>query len=195
MTRPGARHSGDTFDRPGGSFSQGLDAPASTMSDCSSAGASAGCEKISRCLDSERPDRAGHARRFAEELRHALALAGVAGEVSSRLKSPRSISQKMRRQGLPLDALHDVCGVRVLVDSVPECYQVLRVAYDRWPHVPEAFDDYIVAPKENGYQSLHAVLRLPCGHTIEVQIRTHAQHHEAEFGAAAHWRYKLATTD
>ena len=100
----------------------------------------------------------------------------------------------MRRRGLSLDALHDLCGARVLVESVPECYEVLGVACGLWPHVPEAFDDYIASPKKNGYQSLHAVFRLPCGHTIEVQIRTYEQHREAEFGTAAHWRYKLATT-
>jgi len=100
----------------------------------------------------------------------------------------------MKRRGVSLDALHDLCGVRVLVESVPDCYRSLRVLHDLWPHIPEVFDDYIASPKANGYQSLHVVVRLPCGHTVEVQIRTHEQHHEAEFGAAAHWRYKVATT-
>jgi GTP pyrophosphokinase len=77
----------------------------------------------------------------------------------------------MRRRCARLDALHDVCGARIVVDDVATCYQALQVVHQRWPHLREAFDDYIASPKENGYQSLHTVVRLPCGHTLEIQIR------------------------
>ncbi len=149
-----------------------------------------GCAQIARKLDRERPDRALHAEAVAAELRVALADADLNSEVLTRLKSPCSARAKMLRKGVPLAGLHDVCGVRVLVDSVADCYAALETAYTLWAHVPAAFDDYIKSPKDNGYQSLHAVLQLPCGHTIELQIRTHDQHRYAECGPAAHWRYK-----
>lgn len=151
------------------------------------------CEEVARCLDRDRPEREQHAHEAAAELEDALSAVGLQGEVSLRLKSPRSVREKMHRRGVSLRDLQDVCGVRVLVESVPHCYAVLQTACSLWPHLPEAFDDYIKSPKENGYQSLHAAFRLPCGHTLELQIRTFQQHREAETGRAAHWRYKLAS--
>jgi len=152
------------------------------------------CEQVAQCLDLDRPDRERHAREAAAELELALSGAGLRGDVSVRIKSPCSAREKMRRRGLPLRELQDICGVRVLVESIPDCYAVVEAACSRWPCVPEAFDDYIQAPKESGYQSLHAVVRLPCGHPLEIQVRTFEQHREAETGRAAHWRYKLATS-
>jgi (p)ppGpp synthase/HD superfamily hydrolase len=152
------------------------------------------CAEVARCLDLDRPDRERHAREAAALLEHALSDAGLHREVSVRVKSPCSVREKMGRRGLPLRDLQDVCGVRILVDTIPDCYAVLQAARSLWPDLPEAFDDYIRFPKENGYQSLHAVALLPCGHPIELQVRTFEQHREAETGPAAHWRYKLATT-
>lgn len=120
----------------------------------------------------------------------ALSAEGIRARVGSRIKSPCSVQNKMRRRGVSLAELHDVCGVRIVVGDVPTCYQALQTTHRLWPHLPAAFDDYIVSPKRNGYQSLHTVVRLPCGHTLEVQIRTTTQHHRAETGKAAHWRYK-----
>jgi (p)ppGpp synthase/HD superfamily hydrolase len=152
------------------------------------------CAEVARCLDLDRPDRERHAREAAARLADAITDVGLRTEVSVRVKTPCSVREKMDRRGLPLRDLQDVCGVRVLVDTIPDCYTVLQTARTLWSDLPEAFDDYIRFPKENGYRSLHAVVLLPCGHTLELQVRTSEQHREAETGPAAHWRYKLATT-
>lgn len=148
------------------------------------------CVEADRIIDQERPHRVQHTQDVVHALRTALASSGLRAEISSRIKSPCSAQDKMRRQGVPLAELHDVCGVRVLVQDVPSCYRALQTAHGLWPHRPEAFDDYIATPKDNGYQSLHTVVELPCGHTLEIQIRTEQQHRDAESGGAAHWRYK-----
>ena len=111
-----------------------------------------------------------------------------------RIKSARSIWEKMLRLGVSLEGLHDICGVRVLVASISDCYAALETAHRLWPHLPDALDDYISSPKANGYQSLHTAVRLDCGHPLEIQIRTYLQHINSLAGKAAHWRYKQAST-
>lgn len=148
------------------------------------------CDDVADMIDCQRPLRKRHTLDVAAALSRQLAAAGIDAEVSSRIKSPCSAQEKMRRQGLALTELHDVCGVRVVVDEVAACYRALDTVHDLWPHLPEALDDYIAHPKDNGYQSLHTVVRLPCSHTLEIQIRSRQQHRMAERGAAAHWRYK-----
>lgn len=127
-------------------------------------------------------------RAAAERL---LSEASVDGAVSGRIKSPESLAAKMRRKGLAAHEVLDRVALRVRVDSVEQCYAVMARLVDRYPLIDGSFDDYITAPKANGYQSLHAALRTPHG-PIEFQVRTHAMHQHAELGGAAHWRYKEA---
>jgi len=152
------------------------------------------CPSVARLLDQHRPHRKLRTRQFVATLQDALCSAGITAAVTSRIKSPCSARDKMVRLGLGLPELQDVCGIRVVVDDVPTCYAVLALVHRLWPHVPEAFDDYIATPKSNGYQSLHTVVRLACGHPLELQIRTREQHRAAEAGSAAHWRYKATAS-
>ena len=96
----------------------------------------------------------------------------------------------MERKKLPFDQIYDVRAVRVIVDTIPQCYMVLGVVHNLWRPIPGEFDDYIAAPKDNFYQSLHTAVLDSQGKTVEVQIRTMEMHEHAEYGIAAHWRYK-----
>ena len=98
----------------------------------------------------------------------------------------------MQQKGLEFDELYDVRGLRVLVDSVKDCYTVLGIVHNLWAPIPKEFDDYISRPKGNQYRSLHTAVAGPDGRALEVQIRTHEMHRHAELGVAAHWRYKEA---
>ncbi|MBT3221259.1 MAG: bifunctional (p)ppGpp synthetase/guanosine-3',5'-bis(diphosphate) 3'-pyrophosphohydrolase [Proteobacteria bacterium] len=120
-----------------------------------------------------------------------LETAGISGEVTGRIKSPYSTFRKMHLKGLEQDEVFDRVGLRVKVDSQEECYAVLDLLHNHFEPLPDTFDDYIDNPKPNGYQSLHIAV-WDEDSPIEFQIRTHQMHHEAEFGGAAHWRYKLA---
>ncbi|MBA2278760.1 MAG: bifunctional (p)ppGpp synthetase/guanosine-3',5'-bis(diphosphate) 3'-pyrophosphohydrolase [Chloroflexia bacterium] len=119
-----------------------------------------------------------------------LAAAGINAELSSRKKHIYSISRKMRRKARAFDEIYDVVGIRVLVDTVQDCYSALGIAHDRWHPVPGEIDDYIATPKESMYQSLHTAVIGPGAHPVEIQIRTREMHQVAEYGIAAHWRYK-----
>ena len=96
----------------------------------------------------------------------------------------------MRSKERSLDGIGDLRGLRIIVDEVRDCYAVLALIHERWQPVPEEFDDYIVRPKPNGYQSLHTVVLADDGRFLEVQIRTEDMHQFAEYGVASHWRYK-----
>ena len=118
---------------------------------------------------------------------------GIAGRVEGRTKGLYSLYRKMRRLNCPLDSIMDRIGLRVIVPSVTECYQVLELLHMRFRLVPGTFDDYIAQPKDNGYRSLHASFFPVPGllyKPVEFQIRTTPMHYEARFGTAAHWRYK-----
>jgi GTP pyrophosphokinase len=121
---------------------------------------------------------------------------GVSAEVFSRAKSIWGIYRKMKKLGVPLDGIMDRLGLRIIVQSVPDCYRLLGLLHSHFRPIPGTFDDYIGLPKENGYQSLHTcVYPVPdvSAKPIEFQIRTHAMHTEAEFGLAAHWLYRSQT--
>jgi GTP pyrophosphokinase len=147
-------------------------------------------KRVAGMLVARREEREAMVDRAMKELSAELARASVRAEVSGRPKHLYSIYTKMRAKSLDFSEIHDTSGLRVLVGSVPDCYTVLGVVHNLWAPVPRQFDDYISRPKTNGYRSLHTAVIGPEGKALEVQIRTHEMHREAELGFAAHWRYK-----
>lgn len=146
---------------------------------------------IARHLDEKRADREDSIKAIKTHLVEALTEAHLTHfDVAGRPKHIASILAKMRKKGLSFDELYDVRAVRVLVDDLKDCYLVLGIVHSLWQPIPGQFDDYISRPKGNGYQSLHTAVIGPSERALEVQIRTHAMHHESELGVAAHWRYK-----
>jgi len=147
-------------------------------------------KRIAGLLDDRRGGREGFVGRAIAELADEITRAGIRGDISGRPKHIYSIYGKMRSKSLDFAEIHDVSGLRVLVDDVKDCYAVLGVVHNLWAPIPREFDDYISRPKANGYQSLHTAVIGPEGKPLEVQIRTRDMHREAELGIAAHWRYK-----
>ena len=122
-----------------------------------------------------------------------LTRAGIQAEVSGRPKHIYSIYEKMWRKGVNFTQIYDVRGIRILVDQLQDCYAALGVVHSLWRPIPGEFDDYIATPKDNMYRSLHTAVVTNEGKTLEVQIRTDEMHRRAEYGVAAHWRYKEHT--
>ena len=147
-------------------------------------------KRIARLLDERRSDREEFIRESLDVLNRSLDAAGIRAELAGRPKHIYSIWKKMQRKALEFSDLYDIRAVRVLVDSVADCYGALGVVHTLWPHLPGEFDDYIARPKGNDYRSLHTAVVGPRGKTLEVQIRTHEMHRINELGVAAHWRYK-----
>ncbi len=147
-------------------------------------------QEIRSLVAERRADREAFIAEFMRELKRVVGEAGVHADISGRAKHIYSIWRKMQRKGLDFHELFDVRAVRVLVDSVAECYSVLGLVHTHWQPVPGEFDDYITNPKANLYQSLHTAVTGSRGRVVEVQIRTHDMHRHAELGVAAHWRYK-----
>ncbi|HJW81685.1 MAG TPA: HD domain-containing protein, partial [Acidiferrobacterales bacterium] len=145
---------------------------------------------IADAVAERREDREAFIAGFVETLSKELSGAGIEAAVSGRPKHIYSIWRKMQRKGRDFEQIRDVRAVRVLVDSIRDCYGALGVAHTLWQHIPGEFDDYIATPKENHYRSIHTAVIGPQGKTVEVQIRTHEMHRESELGVAAHWRYK-----
>ena len=145
---------------------------------------------IARTLKEKRTDRIDFLEGFQEILQRELEASGIEAEISGRPKHIYSIYRKMRRKDRGIESLHDIRAVRLLVESVRDCYAALGVVHNLWSYIPGEFDDYIANPKENNYQSLHTAVVGPEGKTVEIQIRTHEVHRHAELGVAAHWRYK-----
>lgn len=146
--------------------------------------------RIAKLLDERREDREKFIREALGELSEALKTAGIRADLAGRPKHIYSIWKKMQRKAVEFSDLYDIRAVRVLVDSVGDCYAALGVVHALWPHLPGEFDDYVARPKSNGYRSLHTAVIGPHGKTLEVQIRTHEMHRANELGVAAHWRYK-----
>ena len=147
-------------------------------------------KRIAKLLDERRADRESFIAQSLAELRQQLDAAGVHADLAGRPKHIYSIWKKMQRKSLDFSDLYDIRAVRVLVDSVADCYAALGVVHTLWPHLPGEFDDYIARPKGNDYRSLHTAVIGPQGKILEVQIRTHEMHRINELGVAAHWRYK-----
>ncbi|MGE0117219.1 MAG: bifunctional (p)ppGpp synthetase/guanosine-3',5'-bis(diphosphate) 3'-pyrophosphohydrolase [Dongiaceae bacterium] len=128
--------------------------------------------------------------RIIDELKRTLKAEGVDAAVSGREKTPYSIWRKMQRKNVPFEQLSDIIAFRIVVAGVPDCYRALGVLHSSYSMVPGRFKDYISTPKPNGYRSLHTGIIGPEKQRIEIQIRTREMHEIAEFGVAAHWRYK-----
>ena len=149
-------------------------------------------QRIAGMIDERRLERERYIREAITRLASELRAAGIGAEVTGRPKHIFSIYHKMLAKRLDFDEVHDVRALRVIVDTAQDCYAALGAAHNLWPPIPREFDDYISRPKGNLYQSLHTAVIGPEGRVVEVQIRTHAMHRQAEFGIAAHWRYKEA---
>ena len=146
--------------------------------------------RIAKALAERRVARERYIEEVCELLRAELAAAGVPAQAYGRPKHIYSIWRKMQRKHLAFEQLYDVRAVRVVVDSVADCYAALGVVHARWPMLPGEFDDYIATPKDNQYRSIHTAVTGPGGKSLEIQIRTRDMHEHAELGVAAHWRYK-----
>ena len=129
--------------------------------------------------------------RIIDELKTTLQTSKLRAEVIGREKKPYSIWRKSRRKNISFEQLADIIGFRIVVDTVEDCYRALGIIHSTYPVVPGRFKDYLSTPKPNGYQSLHTGVIGPHQQRIEVQIRTRDMHEIADFGVAAHWRYKL----
>ncbi len=145
---------------------------------------------IQRALDERGGDRERAIATFMEQLQQALTAEGVTAEISGRTKHIYSIWRKMQRKEVRFDEIYDVMGVRIIVGEHRDCYAALGVVHQLWRPVPSEFDDYIANPKESQYKSIHTAVLGVEGHPIEIQIRTREMHFVAEYGIAAHWRYK-----
>ena len=146
-------------------------------------------KEIAQLIDERRPDREEYLNRVSCNLQERLKAEGINAEISGRPKHIYSIWKKMERKG-SFDQVYDVRAIRVLVDTMAQCYAALGIVHSIWRPIRGEFDDYIANPKDNLYQSLHTAVVADEGRTLEVQIRTREMHESAELGIAAHWRYK-----
>jgi RelA/SpoT family (p)ppGpp synthetase len=147
-------------------------------------------QEVVELLRERRADREQYVDAAVETLRKDLAAEGVKAEVTGRRKHIYSIYQKMQKKGREFDHIYDVHGARIIVDDIKDCYAALGIVHSLWRPIAGEFDDYIAMPKDNMYQSLHTAVVGPQGRPLEIQIRTWDMHWTAEYGVAAHWRYK-----
>ena len=147
-------------------------------------------KKIAKYLDERRLDRQRFIDNVVATLRRELADAGINAEVTGRPKHIYSIWKKMHRKQAAIDAIYDIRALRILVDSIKDCYTALGIVHHMWTPLAKEFDDYIAKPKPNNYRSLHTAVIGPEGKPLEVQIRTWEMHRHSEYGVAAHWQYK-----
>ena len=147
-------------------------------------------KKIATLLEQKRSEREVFIQQFTVQLASLLLEQDIRHKLSGRVKHIVSIWRKMQKKNLEFHELFDVRAVRILVDTVADCYAVLGIVHTTWQHIPKEFDDYIANPKENGYRSLHTAVVADAGPIVEVQIRTFEMHEKSEFGVASHWRYK-----
>ncbi len=151
---------------------------------------SAEYKEIAEKLANRRADRETQIQDIVKRLQDELHAEGIQAKITGRPKHIYSIYKKMARKGLPFEMLMDLRGVRLVVEDVAACYKALGIVHLKWRPIQGEFDDYIAARKDNNYQSLHTAVIFDDGRPLEVQIRTQEMHENAEFGIAAHWRYK-----
>lgn len=147
-------------------------------------------KEIAQNLAETRVERERQMKAITDQLAKLIAESGIKTEISGRSKHIYSIYRKMVDKNKPFEQVRDLRGVRLIVPDVPSCYAVLGIIHTHWRPIPSEFDDYIAAPKDNFYQSLHTAVLYDDGKPLEVQIRTPEMNQNAEFGIAAHWRYK-----
>lgn len=145
---------------------------------------------VAKLLDEKRLDRQEYINNVVETLNTQIGKNNIDAEVSGRVKHIYSIWRKMQRKNIGFSEVYDIRAVRILVPNTKDCYEVLGIVHTLWRNIPHEFDDYIAAPKENGYRSLHTAVVGSENKVLEVQIRSYAMHEEAEFGVCSHWRYK-----
>ena len=147
-------------------------------------------KEIAEQLAERRDSREAEIQQISNDINKILAASGIKAEITGRSKHIYSIYHKMMEKGKSFDLVRDVRGIRLIVQDVATCYSVLGLIHTHWRPIPGEFDDYIAAPKDNFYQSLHTVIIYDDGKPVEVQIRTPEMNENAEIGIAAHWRYK-----
>lgn len=147
-------------------------------------------KKIAKLLDEKRIDRQDYIEKVQTILNEEVQKANVDAEIQGRAKHIYSIWRKMKRKNITFSQVYDIRAFRILVPEVRDCYTVLGIVHSLWRHIPREFDDYIASPKQNGYRSLHTAVIGPEGKVVEIQIRTHTMHEDAELGVCAHWLYK-----
>ena len=146
--------------------------------------------ELAHFLDNRRDERHQRVDEHVRILNATLAREQIPAKIKGRPKHIYSIYRKMRRKNVPFARIYDTEGLRVIVETKAQCYQVLGLVHQLWMPIPGEFDDYIAHPKPNGYQSLHTAVLNEDGHSLEIQIRTHEMDYIAEYGVATHWRYK-----
>jgi guanosine-3',5'-bis(diphosphate) 3'-pyrophosphohydrolase len=147
-------------------------------------------KELARKIADKRAEREDFVERMRAPLERDLREAGINCEVTGRPKHLWSIHRKMEKRQRPYDEIYDLMAVRVIVDTITDCYHALGIIHNKWTPLQERFHDYIATPKSNLYRSLHTTIFGPGGRLYEIQIRTREMHRTAEYGIAAHWKYK-----
>src|SRR5699024_9588567 len=144
-------------------------------------------------INLKKSERQEYVDTIVNQVKHHMEDAGIKAQVDGRIKHFFSIYRKMVNQDKTIDQIYDLFAVRIIVDTVKDCYAALGVIHEMYKPIPGRFKDYIAMPKPNRYQSLHTTLIGSSGQPFEIQIRTFEMHKAAEFGIAAHWKYKEAS--